>query len=100
MSDRDESELWRQMDAGLQDVIREGAAVAKHAAIPRAELERHMAEAHGILAHAAITDDRRGFRVTSLDSVREGLLRAGHWRLHELGVDHRPVAAAVEEGQS
>ncbi|MDP9226496.1 MAG: hypothetical protein M3P18_22190 [Actinomycetota bacterium] len=74
------------MDAEFQKVVRlEDRLAAKHATLPRAELEAHLHEVHGI---AAATDVYAG--VVPLETINEPTLRMQHRRAHELGVgDHR-----------
>jgi hypothetical protein len=100
MSDKDEADLWNQMDEGFRAAVRatveQGENDGAHGRVERAELERHLHEDHRIIAETRLTTDpvgdgrvRIGEEVVQLDALCEARLRAGHWRAHELGVGHR-----------
>ncbi len=89
MSDKDGAELWKQMDNSFQAAVEQDKNVGAHAHIGRAELERHMHEDHGVLAHSVVRDAGARVDTVELSDETEAKLRVSHWRLHELGVEHR-----------
>ncbi len=89
MSDEDQAELWQQIDADFQSVVQADKKVAAHAHVGRDELERHVRVDHGVIAHSTVRDAGARVDIVELSDETEAKLRVSHWRLHELGVEHR-----------